>query len=64
MKRHELIRELVDEGCYLKRRGTNHDIYINLANGRKAPVPRHTEIRNSLCMLIRKQLGIKEKTGK
>lgn len=24
----------------------------------KAPVPRHKEIRNTLCMLIRKQLGI------
>ncbi|MEW6201367.1 MAG: type II toxin-antitoxin system HicA family toxin [bacterium] len=59
MKRHEFIRELVDEGCYLKRHGANHDIYVNPNNGKKAPVPRHSEIKDSLCRLIRKQLGIK-----
>ena len=25
----------------------------------KAPIPRHIEIKNSLCILIRKQLAIK-----
>ncbi|MEO0115210.1 MAG: type II toxin-antitoxin system HicA family toxin [candidate division WOR-3 bacterium] len=59
MKRNEFIRELVDKGCYLKRHGRNHDIYLNPQNGRKAPIPRHTEIKNSLCELIRKQLGLK-----
>ncbi|MCD6473166.1 type II toxin-antitoxin system HicA family toxin [Candidatus Aerophobetes bacterium] len=59
MKRHDLVRELVDGGCYLKRHGKRHDIYINLKNGRKAPVPRHSEIKDTLCELIRKQLGLK-----
>ncbi|MEW6108519.1 MAG: type II toxin-antitoxin system HicA family toxin [Nitrospirota bacterium] len=58
MKRNEFIRELVDAGCYLKRHGANHDIYANPKNGKKAPVPRHTEIKDSLCRLIRKQLGL------
>jgi len=59
VKRKEFIRELVKAGCYLKRRGANHDIYMNPRTGKKAPVPRHTEIKNSLCELIRKQLGLK-----
>ena len=50
---------LVDEGCILKRHGKNHDIYINPQNGKKAPVPKHKEIKNTLCELIKKQLFIK-----
>ncbi len=59
MKRKEFIKELVEAGCYLKRHGSKHDIYVNPKNDRKAPVPRHTEIRKTLCELIRKQLGLK-----
>jgi predicted RNA binding protein YcfA (HicA-like mRNA interferase family) len=58
LKRQEFIRELVNKGCFLKRHGSNHDIYVNPQNGKKAPVPRHQEIRDSLCKLIRRQLGI------
>ena len=59
MKRRDLIRELVDSGCYLKRHGGRHDIYMNSMNGKKAPVPRHSDIKDSLCDLIMKQLGIR-----
>ncbi|MFQ5887857.1 MAG: type II toxin-antitoxin system HicA family toxin [Candidatus Hydrothermarchaeales archaeon] len=59
MKRRNLIKELVAAGCYLKRHGKRHDIYTNPKNGRKAPIPRHSEIKDSLCELIRKQLGLK-----
>jgi len=59
MKRRELIRELIAAGCYLHRHGKRHDIYMNPKLGRKAPIPRHNEIRDSLCELIRRQLGIK-----
>ena len=58
MKRHDLVRELIDAGCYLKRHGKKHDIYSNSKNGKNAPTPRHIEIKESLCALIRKQLGI------
>ena len=58
MKRTQFIRELVDAGCELKRHGKKHDIYINPHNGKKAPVPRHSELKESLCVLIRKQLRI------
>jgi hypothetical protein len=58
MKRDNFIRELVNTGCCLKRHGKKHDIYANPKNGKQAPVPRHTEIRESLCQLIKKQLEI------
>ncbi|MEA5533040.1 type II toxin-antitoxin system HicA family toxin [Crocosphaera sp. XPORK-15E] len=60
MKRGNFIRELVNKGCYLKRHGKKHDIYINPKNGKQSPVPRHPEIKESLCNLIRKQLGIEK----
>lgn len=41
-----------------QRHGKRHDLYLNPQNGRKAPIPRHNEIKNSLCALIRKQLGL------
>ena len=58
MKRGHFIQELIKAGCYLKRHGKKHDIYVNPQNGTQAPVPRHPEIKDSLCKLIRKQLRI------
>jgi mRNA interferase HicA len=59
VKRTELLKELTEAGCYLKRHGRKHDLYINPQNGRKTPIPRHSEIKNNLCDVIRKQLGLK-----
>ena len=58
MRRKNFIRELVKSGCYLKRHGKKHDIYMNPKNGKQAPVPRHSEIKESLCTLIREQLDL------
>jgi len=58
MNRRQLIQELVEHGCYLKRHGKRHDLYANPKNGRSAPVPRHTEIKESLCRLIKRQLMV------
>jgi mRNA interferase HicA len=58
VKRRDLVRELVQAGCYLKRHGQRHDIYANAQNGRQAPVPRHNEIKDSLAALIKMQLGL------
>ena len=58
MKRDNFIRELVKSGCYLKRHGKKHDIYMNPKNGKQAPFPRHAEIKESLCKLIKDQLGL------
>jgi len=58
MKRREFVRELERAGCVLHRNGARHDIYLNPTTGKKAPIPRHTEIKDSLCRLIRKQLEL------
>jgi predicted RNA binding protein YcfA (HicA-like mRNA interferase family) len=58
VKRAAFLRELVQNGCVLHRHGGRHDLYLNPRTGRKAPVPRHNEIRDSLCRVIRKQLDI------
>ncbi|MDI6735273.1 MAG: type II toxin-antitoxin system HicA family toxin [bacterium] len=60
MKRKEFVRSLIKDGCVFLRPGANHDLYMNLATGRKQPIPRHTEIDNNLVKHIRKYLGLKE----
>jgi mRNA interferase HicA len=60
LKRRELIRQLERAGCTLRRSSGGHDIYFNPRTGRSAPVPRHAEIPDSLCRLIRRQLNLNE----
>lgn len=60
MKRQAFLKELRKAGCVLHRHGGRHDLYRNPDNARKAPVPRHNEIKDSLCRQIRRQLGIGE----
>ena len=57
MKRNDLIRLLIANGCILHRHGGRHDIYAN-QSGAKSPVPRHVEIKDSLVRIILKQLNI------
>ena len=59
MKRKEFIKLLIRNGCYLKRHGRKHDLFVNPRNGKVVPVPRHSEIKSTLCELIKKQLDIK-----
>jgi len=59
MKRQDFIRELEQAGCTLVRHGKRHDVYRNSATGQQAPVPRHREVADTLCEVIRKQLGLK-----
>ena len=42
----------------VEKNGKKHDIYVNPTNGKQATVPRHPEIKETLCQLIRKQLAI------
>ncbi len=59
MKRKEFVRQLVRDGCVLLRSGAKHDIYVNPSTGKKQPVPRHTEIDDTLAKHIRKHLELK-----
>ncbi|MCL5987043.1 MAG: type II toxin-antitoxin system HicA family toxin [Actinobacteria bacterium] len=58
MRRTELLKQLRKAGCMLLRRGSRHDIYINPKTGQKQPIPRHSEIDNSLVNHIKKYLGL------
>jgi len=35
-----------------------HDLWLKPHNGKKAPVPRHGEIKDSLVSVIKEQLGV------
>jgi len=63
LKRRDLVRALEAGGCVLHRHGKRHDIYRNPANGRQAPVPRHREIADTLCSIIRRQMGLDHDAG-
>ncbi|HOF58797.1 MAG TPA: type II toxin-antitoxin system HicA family toxin [Syntrophorhabdaceae bacterium] len=58
MKRQALLRYLRRHGCYLKREGGSHSLWMNPANGSVETVPRHTEISDKLARKICKGLGI------
>jgi len=58
LKRKDFIRYLVKHGCFLVRHGKKHDVYQNPFNGKKATIPRHTELKDSLCELIKTQMKI------
>jgi predicted RNA binding protein YcfA (HicA-like mRNA interferase family) len=56
MKRKDLIKKITSTGCVLIRHGSHHDLYKNLATGKKQPVPRHNEIDEYLARHIIKEL--------
>jgi mRNA interferase HicA len=57
MKRRDLERRLRIAGCYLKREGTSHSLWINPKNGVIEAVPRHIEIKEPLAKKILKNLN-------
>jgi len=57
MKRRDLEKRLRIAGCYLKREGASHSIWINPKNGAIETVPRHTEIKEPLAKKILKNLS-------
>ena len=56
MKRTDLIRTLEQNGWYLLRNGSNHDIYTN--GIKMEPIPRHKEVHERLAQAILKRAGI------
>ena len=56
MKRRELERRLRIAGCYLKREGNSHSLWINPKNGIIEAVPRHIEIKEPLAKKILERL--------
>lgn len=56
MRRKDLERKLRIAGCYLKREGSSHSLWINPRNGIIEAVPRHNAIKEPLAKKILKNL--------
>ena len=56
MKRRHLESRLRIAGCYLKREGKSHSLWINPKDGATEAVPRHTEIKEPLAKKVLKNL--------
>jgi mRNA interferase HicA len=56
MKRRELEKKLRIAGCFLKREGSSHSLWINPKTGVIEAVPRHSEIKEPLAKKILKSL--------
>jgi len=57
MKRKELEKKLRQAGCYLKREGAAHSLWINPKTGFVEAIPRHIEIKEILAQKILKNLS-------
>ncbi|MEO9935426.1 type II toxin-antitoxin system HicA family toxin [Rhodopirellula bahusiensis] len=60
MKRRDLIRHLLDQGCELVREGGNHSWWGNPLTGARSAIPRHREVSDYLARKICRDLGIIE----
>lgn len=58
MKRRDLIRHLIDNGCELVLEVGRHSWWGNTANGKRSAIPRHNEISEQLLKKICRDLGI------
>ena len=56
MKRRDLEQKLRMAGCYLKREGASHSLWINPKSGVVETIPRHKEIKEMLAKKILKNL--------
>jgi hypothetical protein len=51
-------RDLLRHGCFLKREGSAHSLWVNPTSGAVEAIPRHAEIANALARKICRGLGI------
>lgn len=58
MKLRDFEAHLRRHGSEILREGGRHTVYVNPANGQKAAVPRHKEIKTPTVREICKALGI------
>ncbi|MDP4001579.1 MAG: type II toxin-antitoxin system HicA family toxin [bacterium] len=64
MKRRDVIRYLLKEGCVFDREGARHSVFFNPRMKLTSSVPRHPEIDGNLFKKILKDLGIDKKNRK
>ena len=53
----KMIKAIKSHGCVFVRHAGNHDWYKNPQSGKSQPIPRHTEIEDSLAKRIIKRLS-------
>lgn len=58
MKKNDLIKRLIKEGCIFIREGSKHSIFFNPLLKKTSTIPRHNEINDFLAKKICKDLGI------
>jgi len=58
MKRKDLIKHLLKNGCIFVREGARHSVFFNPLLRKSSTVPRHTEIDNFLAKKICRDLGV------
>jgi len=58
MKRKELIKYLIENGCQFEREGKKHTLFYNPISGKSATVPRHREINTFTARAVCKDLDI------
>jgi predicted RNA binding protein YcfA (HicA-like mRNA interferase family) len=56
MKRIDLEKQLRMVGCFLKREGDSHSLWMNPNTGVAESVPRHKEIKEPLAKKILKNM--------
>ncbi|HBT81341.1 TPA: addiction module toxin, HicA family [Candidatus Giovannonibacteria bacterium] len=60
MKRQQLIKHLLKEGCIFVREGAKHSVFFNPLTRRSSTTPRHNEISKFLAKKICRDLGVEE----
>jgi mRNA interferase HicA len=60
MKRKLLEKKLRMAGCYLKKEGASHSLWINSKSGHVEAVPRHADVKERLALKILKAMGAGE----
>ncbi|MEK7619355.1 MAG: type II toxin-antitoxin system HicA family toxin [Patescibacteria group bacterium] len=60
MKREDLIRHLLSQGCIFIREGARHSVFFHPETKRISTVPRHKEIDSFLGRKICRDLGSDE----
>jgi len=56
MNRNEFLKILKERGLVFHKNGSQHDIYIHIASGKKIAIPRHREMQNKFLKLILKEI--------
>ena len=58
MKRKDLVRYLMQNGCVLSREGGKYSVFLNPVSNKEVPVTRHNEIADFTVKKICKELGM------